>query len=63
LIRTSINLEKTVNHSEHCERCEHCEKATACIILMLHPTGEVRQTRKPRVFVVPAVSPWFELGF
>jgi len=57
LIRTSINLEKTANHSEH------GEKTTACIILMLHPTGKVRQTRKPRVFVVPAVSPWFELGF
>ena len=55
-----MNLEKAVNLSEH---GEHSEKTTARNLLMVHPMGDVRQTSKPRIFAVPAVSPWFELRF
>jgi hypothetical protein len=42
-------LEKAINHGEH------SEKTAACISLMYHPMGGVRQTSKPRIFAVPAV--------
>jgi hypothetical protein len=56
-------LEKAINHGGH---GKHSENTTACISLMYHPMGGVRQTSKPRIFAVSAesaVSPWFELRF
>jgi hypothetical protein len=55
-----MTLEKAVNHNEH---GEHNEKTKTYIVLMNHPAGEQRRSAKPRLFVVPVVSLWFELRF